>query len=310
MNTKTDNNLDLKDCSDKTSNIVTQQEAFPANTMIINIEELVSEISELVSLPEVYLKIRELMDDPKSSINDFAIVVNTDPGLLALVLKIVNSAFYGFAGQIKNIKRAVNLIGIGQLHDLVLSLSAVDALELSNDIEELSIFWQRNIYCGVLARLIAENLHLREAGSLFTVGMLHEIGRLILFMKYPKESSIAVMQAEKEMLSLTEVEKNTFGIDYSKLGQALMEEWNLPIKFQYITEHHTTPEKATEYILETSILHVAHKAAVNKFPGADCFQYQIDQDILVQIKTSEEEMNTLYEEAKDICFEMERMILG
>jgi HD-like signal output (HDOD) protein len=310
MNRKTENNFELKNFSDKNSDLVSKQEAFSANMMIIDIEELVSEISELVSLPEVYLKIRELMDDPKSSINDFAIVVNTDPGLLALVLKIVNSAFYGFAGQIKNIKRAVNLIGIGQLHDLVLSLSAVDALELSNDIEELSTFWQRSIYCGVLARLIADKLHLREAGSLFTVGLLHEIGRLILFMKYPEESSIAVMQADKEMLSLTEVEKIIFGTDYSKLGQALMEEWNLPIKFQRITEYHTTPEKATEYILETYILYVAHMAAVNKFSGADCFQYLIDQDILVQIKTNEEEMNILFEEANDISLEMERMILG
>ena len=75
---------------------------------ILDIDEVVSEISNLISLPEVYLKIRRLMDDPHSRLDDFSAVVNTDPGLLAVVLKIVNSAFFGFSGQIDNINRALN----------------------------------------------------------------------------------------------------------------------------------------------------------------------------------------------------------
>jgi HD-like signal output (HDOD) protein len=226
------------------------------------------------------------------------------------VLKMVNSAFFGFPGQIDNINRALNLIGIGQLHDLVLSLSAVDALDLPNDIEKLNIFWQRSIYCGVLSRLLAEKLHLKNAESLFIVGLLHEIGRLVFFLKYPKEANLAVFQADKENLSLTAVERTIFGTDYGKMGQALMGEWNLPIKFQTITRYHTDPDEATEYRLETAILHITHQLAVNKFPGADRFQYQVDQGILSQIKISENEMNDLCVECTSISLEMEKAILG
>ncbi|MCK5828912.1 MAG: HDOD domain-containing protein [Methylococcales bacterium] len=280
------------------------------NIVAIDVEALVNEVSDLVSMPEIYLKIRELMDDPESCLNDFALIVNTDPGLTASVLKIVNSAFFGLSKQIESINRALNLLGIGQLHDLVLSLSTINNLEIPNEIEELSLFWRRSIYCGVLSRLIAKKQNLQNAESLFIVGLLHEIGRLILFLKYPKEANLAVFQAEKENLSLNTVEKNIFGTDYGKIGQALMEDWNLPLKFQSITKYHTEPNKATEYIFETTIVHIAHQLSVNKYPGADRFQYQLDQGILIKIKTSEDEVNNLCIDAENMSLEMEKVIFG
>ena len=310
MNKETDNRVMLTGVISQMTDSVSQQDDYLTRAVVIDVEKLVSEVSDLVSMPEIYLKIRELMDDPDSCLDDFAVVVNTDPGLMSSVLKIVNSAFFGFSGQIDNINRALNLIGIGQLHDLVLSLSAVDALDLPNDIEKLNVFWQRSIYCGVLSRLLAEKHELQNIESLFIIGLLHEIGRLVLFLTYPKEANLAVFQACKENLSLTSVEKTTFGTDYGKIGQALMEEWNLPLKFQNITKFHTEPDEATEYRLETAILHIAHQLAVKKYPGADRFQYQLDQDILSLIKISEDEMNNLCIEANNISLEMEKAILG
>jgi len=310
MKTNTDNILDLDVLINQTTDLVSQQEMFLTNILVVDIDELVGEVSSLMSLPEIYLKIRKLMDDPDSSLEDFADVVNTDPGLLALVLKIVNSAYYGFSGQIDNIKRALNLIGIGQLHDLVLSLSALNSLDLSNDIETLQQFWQRSIYCGVLSRLLAKKLKLEDAESLFIIGLLHEVGHLILFVKYPQESRLSVNQAQKENISLLGVERRNFGTDYGKVGQALMAEWKLPLKFQSIIGHQLEPDNATEFIQETAIVHIAHQASVNKYPGADSFRYEMDEDLLLTINTTEEELNDLYEAANDISREMERLIFG
>ena len=310
MNKKADNLIELDTFINTTAELISQQDDCLTHSVVLDVEALVSDVSDVLSLPEIYLKIRELMDDQDSCLDDFAVVVNTDPGLVASVLKIVNSAFFGFAGQIDNINRALNLIGIGQLHDLVLSLSAVDTLDLPNDIEKLDVFWKRSIYCGVLARLIAEKLHLKDAESLFVVGLLHEIGRLILFMKYPKESRLAVIQAQTENQSLTEIERTVFGTDYGLIGKALMAEWNLPVKFQCITAYHPEPAKAKEYQLETTMVHIAHMIAVNKFPGADSFQFVVHENLLTQLNTSEEEMQALCAEADDISLEMEKMILG
>ncbi len=277
---------------------------------ILNIDRVVSETSKLISLPEVYLKIRQLMDDPQSHINDFSAVVNTDPGLLAVVLKIVNSAFFSFSGQIDNINRALNLIGIGQLHDLVLSLSAIDSLKLPNDIETLQVFWQRSIYCGVVSKLLAQKLKLPEYESLFVIGLLHEIGHLILFLNYPQQAKSIVDQAQAENRPLSELERNAFGIDYGNVGQALMAEWRLPLKFQTITEHHIDPIYAMEYMAETLIVHVAHQVAVNKFPGADSFQYEFSEENLRLLKTTEDEMIELSKKADEMSREIESLILG
>jgi len=122
------------------------------------IEQLLARVNELISLPEVYLKISQLMDDKSSTVGDFAEVIKFDPNLSATVLKVVNSAFYGFSGQIDSIARAVNLIGIGQLHIMALSVSAItalDAMKYPEDIVPLKTFWRSCLFTGVLSRQLA-----------------------------------------------------------------------------------------------------------------------------------------------------------
>jgi len=276
----------------------------------INVEQLVDDVSHLISLPEIYLKIRALIDDPNSELEDFAAVVNADPGLSAVVLKIVNSAFFNFPGQIDNINRALNLIGIEQLHDLVLSLSALKTLDFPNDIEPLKTFWQRSIYCGALAKLLAQKSQLPDAESLFVTGLLHEIGHILLFTKFPEQSKQVVSQAKQDQLPLTDVEHSMLGTDFAKVGAALMRVWNLPYKFQYVTAWQLEPEKATEYALETMIIHHAHKAAVNKFPGADSLQYELESNEMDALKINEDDMNILYKQADEISNEIESVILS
>jgi len=274
----------------------------------IDVEQLITEVSSLISLPEIYLKVRSLIDDPNSDLDDFAAVVNSDPGLAAVVLKIVNSAFFNFPGQIDNISRALNLIGIGQLHDLVLSLSALKALNFPNNIEPLKTFWQRSIYCGALAKLLAQKKRLADTESLFVSGLLHEIGHIVLFMRFPEQSKQAVEQAQIRQCPLFAVENELFATDFGKIGQRLMQEWNLPNKFQCTTGWQSEPEKATEYQLETMLIHMAHKAAVNKFPGADSLQYDLANG-LDGLDINEDDMTTLHLQAVEILNEIEKAIL-
>lgn len=304
------NTVDIDEFISHVTDVVSQEELYITDSVVIDVESLIGEITDLISLPEVYLRIRELMDDPNSCLEDFSAVVSTDPALIASVLKIVNSAFFGFTGQIDNITRALNLIGTGPLHDLVLSLSALDSLDLSNDVEAMKLFWKRNIYCGAISRLIAEKLRLQNSESLFVVGLLHEIGRLVLFQKYPQQSRQNMIQAKTDHLPLSEVEKITFGTDYALIGQALMAEWNLPYKFQCITGHHPNPEKATEYIDETTIIYVAHHIAANKFTDSESFQFVIEAEKLAALKISTDELDTLCIEADSISLGIEKVILG
>ena len=90
-----------------------------------DIQQQLQEVTELISLPEVYLKMRRLMDDPASDIYDFAEVISVDPNLSTRVLKVVNSAYFGFPEPVDSISRAINMIGLGTLHNMVLGISAL-----------------------------------------------------------------------------------------------------------------------------------------------------------------------------------------
>ena len=222
-------------------------------------QALIANVFDMISLPEVYLRIRGLMDDKNSRIKNFAEVVQIDPNLAAKVLKIVNSAYYGFSGKIESISRALNLMGLGQLHNLVLGVSAMNSFSgMSSDLIDMRMFWLRNLYCGVLSRLLAQACKLRDSEKLYVIGLLHEIGHLILFEAFPDESTEAISKAEQQQRPLFQIERELIGLDYAQVGQQLMQAWKLPDDFQEITACHTEPETAQHYALEASIVHIAH----------------------------------------------------
>lgn len=229
------------------------------NISIPSSQALVSDVVGLISLPEVYLRIRELMNDDGARLDDFANIVRIDPNLTASVLRLVNSAYFGFAGQIDTISRALNFIGIRQLHDLVLGVSAMQSFaNIPNEIIDMSLFWKRSIYCGVLAGLLARECNAVESEKLFIVGLLHEIGHLVLFTKLPEQSRAALVRSQLETCNIFEIEREIFGFDYAEVGQELLKAWNLPAEFQEITAQHVEPCAGTDYFIESSIVHIAH----------------------------------------------------
>jgi HD-like signal output (HDOD) protein len=272
------------------------------------IQDSISNVTCLFSLPEVYLRIRELMDDKNSNLDDFSKIVGTDPNLTACVLRIVNSAYFGFTGQIANIHQALNLLGIGTLHDLVLSISAVGSLSMPNEIIELSSFWRRSIYCGVLSKLIAEHKAIKDPGGLFVIGLLHEIGHLLFFFKFPKQSMMALSTSVQARRSLFEIEREIFNVHYGEAGQQLMKAWNLPVKFQIITEFHPEPGKAKEHILETAIVHIAHHYACSIESG-DAPNSTIDTLAWQLLHSSPDSMDEILNEAGLMSRELEKLII-
>lgn len=216
----------------------------------------------LFSLPEIYVRVRKLMDNPDSSFDDFADAVKTDPNLTYKILGMVNSPFFGFSGQIDTITRALNFIGLGQFHDLVLTMSVLKSFDgIPNELIDMPAFWRRNVYCGVLSSLIAEKCNIPDSERLFVAGVLHEIGHLILFSELPSESREALLRSEHENRPLFKIERDIMGIHYGQVGKQLMQRWNFPENIQEITECHTEPEKAKQYTRDATIVHIAHAFA-------------------------------------------------
>ena len=227
-------------------------------------QSLVKESIELISLPDVYIRLRSVITSPNTSMSDVAQIIVHDPAITARLLKLVNSPFFGLASKVDTMTHAINLLGTQQVHDLVLATVVVDSFSgFTNDAFNIYDFWFKGVYCAVTARLLAYHCEDLDTERPFIAGLLHNIGHLVTQQKMPDESILALKLASDNDLDLYIAEREIFGFDYAQVGSALMAEWNLPESLQNITEFHIEPVKATDFRLETAIIHIASAITQN-----------------------------------------------
>lgn len=233
--------------------------------MIITPEELIKDVNDLVSLPDVCMKVIQMVNDPGSNASTISGVVSQDPGLTVRLLKIANSAFYGLQREVTTVAHAIAIIGIAQLRNLVLSTSCVQAFDkIPNHIVTMDNFWTHSLYCAIAAKLIAEKHCPRQKDELFTAGLLHDIGSLILYHKVPEkvQEILELLESTVDDLELQEVEKQLLGFDHAELGLELAKLWSLPVDLQEAIGYHHDPEKSENSIQAVYIIHIANSLAV------------------------------------------------
>lgn len=221
-------------------------------------DALVAQATHMVSMPAVYFRVRELVEDPNSSLADLADALATDPGLCARLLRLANSAFFGLGARIDKVSRAVNLLGMMQVHDLVLATSVTHTFsKLPGRVMDMPRFWRKSVHCGVLARQLGFACNVLDSERLFVAGLLHDLGHLLLYQQLPELAQAAARQAESEGLPLFRVERGLLGFDYAQAGAALMRAWNMPQSLRESTEFHPEPARAAQFPRETALVHIA-----------------------------------------------------
>ncbi len=238
------------------------------------VQTLVNESVELISLPDVYIRLRDIIDSPDSSMADVAEVISLDPSVTARLLKLVNSPFFGLVSKIDTITRAINLLGTQQVHDLVLATTVIDSFSgFTNEYFNIYDFWFNGVYCAVTARLLSYYCQGLETERPFVAGLLHNIGHLVTYQIIPEESLKAIEIAAQKNISLSMAERELLGFDYAQVGAELLREWKLPKSLQEVTEFQIEPEKANIFQLETAVIHIASA---------------ITQDVMADIPVSSE----------------------
>lgn len=229
------------------------------------IQELVSKASDLVSLPEVSLRVNELANDPDSTADEMGKVISQDPALVARMLKIANSAYYGLSTEVETITRAIAVLGTNKIRDLVLSTAASDAFDgIPNNLITMQDFWHHSLYCGLLAQILAKKSKKIHAESIFIAGLLHDIGQLLMFNQLPEKSheAILLLMEGSEELETYEAERHIFGFDHMQVGAALIKSWKLSPVLEECVEFHHEPQKAKEFPAEVALINIANAVAV------------------------------------------------
>ena len=227
--------------------------------MKISPRDLVAGSTEVASLPEIFIRINEMVDDPSCSTIDIGKVIGTDAAFTARLLKLVNSPFFGFPSRIDTLSRAVTIIGTKELRELVLATSVIKLFSgLPNDLVTMDRFWQHSILCGLLARTLASHLQENNIERYFVAGLLHDIGTLVIYRKLPDLAREALLRANYNGQPLYEAQREVIGLDSASVGGELIRNWRLPTSLEQSVEFHHEPTTAKQHPAEASIIHVAN----------------------------------------------------
>jgi len=235
---------------------------------LIDIHDLINENEPLASLPNTFYKLREVVDDPSCDFDDIAEIISIDPSLTLRLLKIVNSAFYGFRGEIETVSHALGVVGTEQLMQLVLATTVVRQFK-GIDMIDMDYFWKHSIACGLSARAINEARGEHDGERFFVAGLLHDIGRLVMCLRAPDQLRIVLDFARKSGDRWYKAEAKYFGFDHGAVGGALLRAWHLPERLQEAVAHHHFPSSAQNFPLEAAIVHLADRISHTIVIGSD-----------------------------------------
>lgn len=225
-------------------------------------QELLAGSLELASLPEVFTRVNDMLDDPRSSASDIGKVISDDPAMTTRLLKIVNSAFYSFPSQIGTVSRAITIIGTRELRDLILATSVVKLFNhIPEDLISMDSFWRHSISVGLIAQCMASQRHDENIEPMFVAGLIHDIGRLVICSKVPEIEREALARAKFNGMDLTQSERTILGFDHTQVGAELARLWLLPNNLYEAMAFHHTPQYAESHVIETAIVHLANDIA-------------------------------------------------
>lgn len=203
---------------------------------------------KLASLPAIVGQVLEAIKDPNVSYAYVAEVIGKDTALSAKLLKLVNSALYGFPEPVDTITRAVTVVGANRLTSLALGVSLINVFEaIPRDLLDMRAFWTHSLACAVLARLLAVHAGHPNEERCFVAGLLHDIGRLVLLKSHPAHTVHAVHLSRQRLAPLHAVENELWGFDHAQLGARLLNAWKFPASLERaVGEHHAQGKRSLQ----------------------------------------------------------------
>lgn len=223
-----------------------------------SLEILISQTESVYSLPLIYERLTEVINHPRSSIEDITRVISKDQGLTARLLRLANSPLFGYFSKIDSIGKAATIIGTQQLQSLALAVSIIEVFNgVPEDIVNMRTFWQHSIACGITARALA--IYRREANveRVFAAGILHDIGRLVICTAMPDIFNRMLQTAREENSLLFRIEGEFLGYTHAAVGGKLLGKWRIPASIAEPVACHHYPYKARVFPLETAFVHLA-----------------------------------------------------
>lgn len=189
-----------------------------------------NKIKDIPTLPTIVFELNKHLENPETSIAKVSETIEKDQAMALKILKLVNSAFYGFKSRVSNIKNAVVLLGFNAVRNAIVSVSIINALPRSLLFQdfEMNEFWKHSLAVAVASKNIAQKSGLESPDNCFVGGLLHDVGKVILA-QYFQELFVKVWaNMQRECVSFYQAELSELDVDHAKIGAYLAERWALP----------------------------------------------------------------------------------
>jgi HD-like signal output (HDOD) protein len=269
-----------------------------------SLEELVLSCDAVATAPELYTRLEEMMAKPDVTLQQIGALIAEDAGLVGRLLRLTNSSLYQLSGSVDTVDRALAIVGTKQVKELVLANSVLDWFsDLPNDLISMDMFWKHSIACGCAARVIAKTRGLPDVERFYLMGLMHDIGRLVLYGKAPKIAVSALTAAKKDETLLYNVEMDMLGYNHADVGRKLLEQWQLPAAQIAAVGYHHNPSQAGEFILEASITHIADIIANYTQYGSsgERFMPPLDPSAWETLGLAESDLADILAQIESIC---------
>ncbi len=203
-------------------------------------KSFINKINDMPAMPNIIVKALSVIKSETSGMNDLAKIMSYDPALTTQVLKIVNSAYYGFPQQITAMNKALPLLGMAQVKNIIVAV-AMKSMITSQGGKEL---WKHSIRAAVGCEMMATKLNLMDPGDAFVVGFLHDIGKMILSLQN-SQLYLKVKELTMKGVNVIEAENLLVGANHAEMGALLAKKWGLPVMLTNCIKYHHTPRAAS-----------------------------------------------------------------
>jgi len=237
--------------------ITNQKKTIDNNRNVDFLKRLSENKIKLPEIPSVISELNEVIDTPFSSAQDIANVVNNSPSLAATLLKIVNSALYSCPSRIDNLPQAITLIGTKEIYGLALYITVISIFnKIPKEIINMYAFLRHSMACSIIARILAAHKNLPQTEQLFVSGLLHDLGRVLLYIYFPEDSLNILSYSRESDKLLYEVENEYLGCNHTHFAKHLMQDWKLPFILENNVFYHHNPS-AAQHPIPATIVHLA-----------------------------------------------------
>jgi len=251
----------------------------------MNAHEYAIQANGSFALPDACFRIKSLMEEENSTIEDFANVISVDPSLTSRLLQIANSAIYSFPGEISTISRAITIIGTQAIYNMMLVDVAASAFKhFSSETIDLKRFWRMSVFCGLATKNLAIKIGVRDIERLFVAGLLQNFGELIVA-KVTPELAKQCENYSAEQLPWA-LQKKLLDFTYTDISAELLKVWQIPEKI-IIPIRHYNEASAIQINKDVKILYLASRLAlVDSHPDEFSYDNTVDESLCESLDLS------------------------